>query len=94
MDLTVSQKYSMLTYSNNKLDHDCIFLESTDRLAGWSPGRLPARARCLSVYVYKINASNAMPKPYLTVYIRMYARTYSHAVDHEKYSQANARECK
>ena len=41
-------------------------------------------------HVYIINASNAMPKTYLYTYIRAYARTYTHAVDREQYSQTNA----
>ena len=37
--------------------------------------------------VYIINASNAMPKPYLYTYVLTYARTYTHTVDREQYSQ-------
>ena len=40
--------------------------------------------------VYIINASNAMPKPYLYTYVHAYARTYAHAVNREQYSQTNA----
>ena len=40
------------------------------RLRGW----LVAGAGTVLVGVYKINASNAMPKPYLTVYIYTYVR--------------------
>ena len=40
--------------------------------------------------VYIINASNAMPKPYLYTYVRAYTRTYAHAVDRKQYSQTNA----
>ena len=40
---------------------------------------------CTRVYI--INASNAMPKPYLYTYVRAYACT--HVVDREQYSQTN-----
>ena len=38
-------------------------------------------------HVYIMNASNAIPKPYLYTYVRAY---YAHAVDREQYSQTNA----
>ena len=44
--------------------------------------------------VYIINSSNAMPKPYLYMYVCAYARTYVHAVDREQYSQTHARKRK
>ena len=43
------------------------------RSRGWLVAGALAGAGAALVGVYKINASNAMTKPYLTVYIRMYA---------------------
>ena len=67
------------------------------RSRGWLVAGALADAGAVLVGVYKINASNAMPKSYLTVYIYTYeracARTNAHAVDREQYSQTqiNAR---
>ena len=45
------------------------------RLLGWLVAGALAGVGAVLVGVYKINASNAMPKPYLTVYIYIYVRT-------------------
>ena len=47
------------------------------RSRDWLVAGALAGAGAVLVGVYKINASNAMPKPYLTVYIRTYARAHA-----------------
>ena len=56
------------------------------RSRGWLVTGALAGAGAMLVGVYKINASNAMPKPYLTVYIYTYVRV----VYREQYLQTNA----
>ena len=66
------------------------------RSRGWLVSGALAGAGAVLVGVYKINASNAMPKPYLTVYIRTYAcvhartRTQSIANSTHKRTQTHA----
>ena len=47
------------------------------RTCGWLVAGVLAGAGAVLIGVYKINANNAMPKPYLTVYIRTYARAHA-----------------